>query len=104
MNSSNLPPTPRVVSTVLATDAEIAITRVNGWLAVRVASVATTFAEYVPDGVVDAAVKERVPPDPPAAGVNCELTPLGKLLAVTDNEPDELAPLTVTPTVPGVPS
>jgi hypothetical protein len=104
MNSSSFPPTPRVVSTAFAMDAAIAITSVNGWLAVRVPSVATTFAEYVPDGVVDAVVKERVPPDPPVAGTNCEVTPLGKLLAVTDNEPAELAPLTVTPTVPGVPS
>jgi len=104
MNSSNFPLTPRVVSTAFETDAAIAITSVNGWLAVRVPSVATTFAEYVPDGVVVAAVKERVPPDPPDAGVNCGVTPLGKLFAVTDTELAELAPLTVTPTVPGVPS
>src|ERR1700739_4584189 len=100
MNSSNLPPTPRVVSTAFATDAAIAITSVNGWLAVRVPSVTTTSAEYVPDGVVVAAVKERVPPNPPAAGVNCEVTPLGKLLAATDAA--DLAPLTVTPTVAGI--
>src|SRR5215472_16220260 len=100
MNSSNLPPTPRVVSTAFATDAEIAITSVSGWLAVRVPSVATTFAEYVPDGVVDAAVKERVPPDPPVAETNCDVTPLGKLFAVTDTELAELVPLTLTSTVP----
>ena len=104
MNSSNLPPTPRVVSTALAADAAIAITGTNGWLAVRVPSVTTTFAEYVPDGVVDAAVKERVPPDPPAMGINCEVTPLGKLLAVTDIGLAGFIPLTVIPTVPGVPS
>jgi hypothetical protein len=104
MNSSNLPLTPRVVSTAFATNAEIAITSVNGWLAVRVPSVATTFAEYVPDAVVDVAVKERVPLDPPVAGTNCEVIPVGKLLAVTDTELAELAPLTVTPTVAGVPS
>src|SRR6266702_211166 len=104
MNSSNLPPTPRVVSTALATDAAIATTSTNGWLAVRAPSVTTTFAEYVPDGVVLVAIEERVPPDPPAAGTNCEVTPIGKLLAVTDTELAELAPLTVTPTAPGVPS
>src|ERR1700751_5664510 len=104
MNSSNLPPTPRVVSTAFATDAAIAITSVNGWLAVRVPSVTTTSAEYVPDGVVVAAVKEKGPPNPPAAGVNCEVTPFGKLLAATDAEPAELVPVTVTTTVAGVPS
>ena len=104
MNSSSFPPTPSVVSTAFATDAAIAITSAKDWLAVRVPSVATTFAEYVPDGVADVAVRERVPLDPPDAGVNCEVTPLGKLLAVTDDEPGELAPLTVTPKVPGVPS
>src|SRR5215469_6129585 len=101
MISSNFPLTPRVVSTAFETDAETAITSVNGWLAVRVPSVATTFAEYVPDGVVDVAVRERVPLIPPAAATNCVVTPLGRLVAVTDSELAELVPLTVTPTVPG---
>ena len=104
MNSSNFPPTPKLVSRAFATDAAIAITSANGWLAVRVPSVTTTFVEYVPDGVVDVAVRERFPLNPPAAGTNCVMTPLGKLLAVTDSELAELVPLTVTPTLPGVPS
>ena len=104
MNSSSLPPTPRVVSTLFATEAATAITSTNGWLAVRVPSVTSTFAEYVPDGVALVAIKERVPLNPTAAGTNCEVIPLGKLLAVTDIELAELAPLTVTPIVPGVPS
>ena len=104
MNSSNFPPTPRIVSTAFATDAAIAITSARGWLAVRVPSVTATFEEYAPDGVVDVTVNERVRPDPPVAGTNCEVTPLGKLLAVTDTELAEFVPLTVTPTIPGVPS
>src|SRR2546429_9920723 len=80
----------------------MAITSTNGWLAVRVPSVTTTFAEYVPDGVVLVATKERVPVNPPAAGTNCQVTPLGKLLAVTDSELAELAPLTVAQTAAGV--
>ena len=82
----------------------MAITSANGWLAVRVPSVTTTFAEYVPAGAELEAIKDRVPLDEPTADANCEVTPLGKLLAVTDIELPVLAPLTVTPTVPGVPS
>src|SRR5438046_2712691 len=91
-------------ATAFATQAAISITSTNGWLAVRVPSVTTTFAEYVPDGVVLVATKERVPVNPPAAGTNCQVTPLGKLLAVTDSELAELAPLSVAPTAAGVPS
>src|ERR1700756_925468 len=98
MNSSSLPPTPRVVSTVFATSAAIAITSTNGWLAVRVPSVTTTFAEYVPAGAELVAIKERDPLDEPAADTNCEVTPVGKLLAVTDIELPVLAPPTGTPT------
>jgi len=85
-------------------DATIAITKTNDWLAVRVPLVTTTLAEYVPAGAVLPATKESVPWSPPAAGVNCEVTPLGKLLAATETELPVFAPLTVTSTVPGVPS
>ena len=65
---------------------------------------AVTLAEYVPAGEVLPAVKESVPLSPPAAGANCEVTPLGKLLAATVTELPVVMPPRLTPTVPGLPS
>jgi hypothetical protein len=84
--------------------AAIAITKTNDWLAVRVPFVTTTLAEYVPAGALLPATKESVPLNPPAAEANCEVTPLGKLLVATETELAVFAPLTLTSTVPGVPS
>jgi len=51
------------------------------------------------------AIKESVPLGPPlAAATNCEVTPFGRLPAVTDTELAMLALLTVTPIFAGVPS
>jgi hypothetical protein len=58
----------------------------------------------MPAGAVVLAIKESVPLDPLAAAANCEVTPAGKLLAATETEVAVSAPLTVTATVPGVPS
>jgi hypothetical protein len=85
-------------------DAAIAITKTKDWLAVRVPFVTATLAEYVPAGVVLPATKESVPLSPPTAGANCEVRPLGKLLAATETVLAVFAPPTVTTTVPGVPS
>src|SRR6516162_185158 len=66
--------------------------------------VAVTLAEYVPAGEAVPAVKESVPLNPPVAGANCAVTPLGKLLAPTVTELPVGIPPRLTPTVPGVPS
>src|SRR5436853_807930 len=104
MNSSSFPLAPRLVSVLLPATATMAITNVNDWLAVCLPLVATALAEYVPAGVVLLAVTTNVPLCPPVPAMNCELTPLGKLLAVTLTELPGFAPPMVTPSCVGVPS